>query len=149
MWNETGISDRISPMVKIEIVYEGDLHCRLKHGPSGQEIVTDAPVDNGGKGEFFSPTDLAASAMGSCMLTIMAISAQKHSIELKGTRVEVLKEMITAPVRRIGKLTVQFFMPKGIDPSKRLILERAAHSCPVHKSFNSDVEIPVSFQYPD
>ena len=136
-------------MVKIEIAYEGDLHCRLRHGPSGQEIMTDAPVDHMGKGEFFSPTDLAASALGSCMLTVMAISAQKHNIELKGTKVEVIKEMVTAPVRKIGKLTVQFFMPKGIEPSKRLILERAAHSCPVHKSFHPDVEMPVSFQYPD
>ena len=136
-------------MVKIDIIYEGNLHCRLKHGPSGQEIMTDAPVDHMGKGEFFSPTDLAAAALGSCMMTVMAISAQKHSIELKGTKVEVAKEMINEPVRRIDKLTVQFFMPKGLEPSKRLLLERAAHSCPVYKSFHPDVEIAISFQYPD
>ena len=136
-------------MVKIDIIYEGDLHCRLKHGPSGTEIMTDAPVDHMGKGEFFSPTDLTAGALGSCMMTVMAISAQKHNIDLRGTKVEVIKEMIDLPIRRIAKLAVNFSMPKGIEPSKRLILERAAHSCPVHKSLHPDVEVITSFQYPD
>lgn len=136
-------------MVKINIVYEGNLRCRLTHGPSGNEILTDAPVDNMGKGEAFSPTDLVAAALGSCMLTVMGIVAGRHQINMDGAQVEVQKEMITQPIRRIGKIAVLIKMPKGIDPSKRNMLEIAAHSCPVHKSLHPDVEIPVSFLYPD
>jgi len=136
-------------MVKINLIYEGDLRCRLTHGPSGEQIVTDAPVDNMGKGEFFSPTDLVASALGSCMLTVMGIYAQRHNIELKGTQTEVIKEMVATPVRRIGKIEVTFKMAAGIDPAQRPMLERAAHACPVHKSIHPDVEIPVRFIYPD
>ena len=136
-------------MVKIDIVYEGGLHCRLKHGPSGREVTTDAPKDNMGKGESFSPTDLAASALGACMMTIMGIFAQRHDIDLTDTRVEVTKEMVQEPVRRIGKLTVIFTMPKGILAKHREALKQAALACPVHKSLHPDIQIPVSFNYPD
>ena len=100
-------------MVKIDMVYEGDLHCRLTHGPSGDVIQTDAPVDNNGKGEAFSPTDLMASSLGACMMTVMGIAAKRQGVELKGTTVRIEKEMITAPVRRIGKITVVFTMCKA------------------------------------
>src|SRR5271168_1847243 len=93
-------------MVKMNIIYEGQLRCTLTHEPSGAVISTDAPKDNMGRGEAFSPTDLVAAALGSCMLTVMGIAAAKHNIDLKGTTVQVSKEMITAPVRRIGSITV-------------------------------------------
>lgn len=134
-------------MVTIKVSYEGDLHCRLTHGPSGQEFLTDAPVDNMGKGEFFSPTDLMAAAVGSCMLTIMGIYAARHGIDLRGARAEVTKEMVQEPVRRIGKLAVVFHMPRRIDPRHREALERAALTCPVHKSLHPDIEAPVRFEY--
>ncbi len=136
-------------MVKISLVYEGDLHCKLTHGPSGTVINTDAPTDNMGKGACFSPTDLAASSLGSCMLTTMAIVAQRHALELKGMSAEVLKEMVTAPERRIGKIHVTIYMPKGLDAEKRAMLERAAKHCPVHLNLNPTVEIPTTFVYPD
>src|SRR5271165_5581230 len=101
-------------MVKTSIVYEGQLRCALTHEPSGSVIRTDAPKDNMGRGEAFSPTDLVAAALGSCMLTIMGIAAAKHSIDLKGTSVEVGKEMITSPVRRIGSISVTLHMCPGI-----------------------------------
>lgn len=136
-------------MVKIEIEYEGDLHTRLTHGPSGAIITTDAPKDNMGKGEAFSPTDMMAGSLGACMLTLMGIVAKRRNIELKSTKVEVTKEMIQEPVRRIGKLTVIFNLPAGIDKKERAILERAALTCPVHQSLHPSIEIPVEFHYPD
>ncbi len=136
-------------MVKIHAVYEGDLRCRLTHEPSGKEIVTDAPVDNMGKGEAFSPTDLTAASLGSCMLTIMGIVANRHHIDLRGTTVDIEKEMITQPARRIGRIGLKFKMAKGIDPAKRAMLEHAANACPVHESLRTDIEIPVKFEYND
>ncbi len=131
------------------IVYEGDLRCCLTHGPSGEKILTDAPVDNMGKGAAFSPTDLVAAALGSCMLTVMGIVAQRHQINLQGARVDLEKEMVTATVRRIGEIRVTLYMPKAIDPVKREMLERAAEHCPVHKSLHPDIKLPVKFIYPD
>jgi putative redox protein len=134
-------------MVKMSIVYEGQLHCALTHEPSGSLISTDAPKDNMGRGEAFSPTDLVAAALGSCMLTVMGIAAVKHSIDLKGTRVDVSKEMITNPVRRIGSISVTLHMPASIPQDKRAVLEAAANSCPVHKSLHPDVQTPIQFIY--
>jgi len=136
-------------MVKINISYEGNLRCRLVHGPSGDTITTDAPVDNMGKGEAFSPTDLMAASLGSCMLTVMGIVAQRHKIDLACMTAEVIKEMVAVPARKIGKLTVTINMAKGIPQDKRPMLEHAAYSCPVHKSIDHDVQIPVKFIYPD
>jgi putative redox protein len=135
-------------MVKIDIEYEGDLHCRLTHGPSGQVIVTDAPKDNQGKGEAFSPTDLAAAALGSCMATIMGIVARRHDIDLRGMKVEVIKEMATQPARRIGRLAVAFQMPRALPPEQRSMLENAALACPVHRSLCPEVRIDATFNYP-
>ena len=136
-------------MVKINIVYEGGLHCRLTHGPSGTVMTTDAPKDNNGRGESFSPTDLVASALGSCMMTIMAIYAMKHGIHIEGSEVEVTKEMIQEPERRIGKLGVVFKMAEGLSKEQRTTLERVALTCPVHKSLGPNVQIPITFNYPD
>jgi len=134
-------------MVKMNIIYEGNLRCSLTHEPSGSVIRTDAPKDNMGRGEAFSPTDLVAAALGSCMLTIMGIVAVKYNIDLKGSTVDVSKEMVTAPVRRIGKISVIFHMVQGIPQEKRAMLEAAAHSCPVHKSLHPDVQMSIQFIY--
>ena len=135
-------------MVNMDLIYEGGLHCRLKHGPSGMEIVTDAPKDNMGKGGAFSPTDLTAASLGSCMMTLMGIYAQRHGIELAGTKAKITKEMASDP-RRIARLTVVFQMAAGIPAAQRAPLERAALTCPVHKSLHPDVDRPVRFDYPD
>jgi len=135
-------------MVNIKIIYEGQLHCALTHEPSGAVINTDAPKDNMGRGEAFSPTDLVAAALGSCMLTVMGIAAAKHQIDLKGTTAQISKEMITAPIRRIGSISVIVNMAPGIPFEKRPVLEAAAQSCPVHKSLHPDVQTPIQFIYP-
>ena len=136
-------------MVKIKVEYEGGLHCRLTHLPSGTVLTTDAPTDYGGRSESFSPTDLVASALGSCMMTIMGIYAKKHGISLEGSQVDVTKEMLQAPERRIGKLSLDFRMCAGLSKDRRVALEASAFSCPVHKSLRSDIEMPIRFHYPD
>ena len=130
-------------MVRIEIQYQGDLHTRVIHGPSGSELTTDAPVDNGGNGAAFSPTDLVGAALGSCMVTVMGLFAKRHALDLNGTRVEVQKEMVQQPVRRIGKLQVNIHLPLAEDHPLRTGLEKAALTCPVHQSLHPDVELPV------
>jgi putative redox protein len=134
-------------MVAIDIEYEGDLHCKATHGPSGAVITTDAPVDNQGKGAAFSPTDLFATSLGVCMMTVMGIYARRKEIDLKGSRVHVTKEMATDPVRRVGRLAVTFDLPGRVQPAERKALENAAHTCPVHKSLHPDVKVEVTFNY--
>ena len=138
-------------MVEIEVLYEGGLHCVATHGPSGATLTTDAPVDNQGRGESFSPTDLVATALGTCFLTIMGIVAERGKLDLAGTRVHVTKEMLTAPVRRIGKLTVCVTVPADkaarLSAADRSKLEAAAKHCPVHQSLHPEIEIPVEFVY--
>ena len=137
--------------VDIDIVYEGSLACRAAHRPSGTALVTDAPVDNGGRGAAFSPTDLVATALGSCILTTMAIVAGRHGLDIAGARAHVVKEMVTQPVRRIGALrtTVTFPRDKAADlsPESRRRLEAAGRHCPVHGSLHPDVEAPIEFVY--
>ena len=134
-------------MVSIHAVYEGDLRCQATHGPSSNQLVTDAPVDNHGKGESFSPTDLVATALGACMVTIMGIKAEQHGWDLTGVEAVVEKGMATEPVRRIGTLTVTIRVPGDFDGKARATLERAALTCPVHRSLHPDVEIPVRFEW--
>ena len=134
-------------MVEINSAYEGQLHCTAKHGPSGSVLATDAPIDNMGRGEAFSPTDLLATALGTCMLTTMAIVAERNSIEIKGAAVRVVKNMAMQPTRRVAELIVEFQMPPGIAVEQRARLEAAAHACPVHKSLHPDVKIPVTFHW--
>ncbi len=133
--------------VEIHVRYEGDLRCRAMHGPSGRELLTDAPVDNHGRGESFSPTDLVATALGTCMLTIMGIVAERDGWDLAGTRVEVSKHMVADPVRRIGRLDVDFHVPRDPGSRGRTVLERAARSCPVHRSLGEDVEVHLAFHW--
>lgn len=134
-------------MVRIEIQYEGDLHCSATHGPSQARLSTDAPLDNQGRGESFSPTDLVATALGTCMLTLMGIAAKRHGWDLRGASVEVEKAMVQQPVRRIGSLTVVIRVPGAFDEKARTLLERAALTCPVHQSLHPDVAKPVRFEW--
>lgn len=134
-------------MVEIHAIYEGGLRCSAIHGPSGSAIETDAPVDNHGKGERFSPTDLAATSLGTCMMTIMGIYAEKNGIDLTGTKVRVLKEMTPEPPRRIAKLTVEMTLPLPVDHPRREALERAALGCPVYLSLHPEIEKAVTFAW--
>ena len=134
-------------MVEIKSVYEGQLHCNATHGPSGAVLATDAPKDNMGKGEAFSPTDLVATALGTCMLTTMGIVAQRNNIDITGARVRVTKEMVSQPARRVGTLGVEIVMPKALGDEDRQRLENAAHTCPVAKTIHPDVKVPVTFKW--
>lgn len=131
--------------VSISISYEGGLRTVATHGPSQNSFHTDAPVDNHGRGESFSPTDLVATALGSCMLTVMGIYAERHGIDLKGTQVTVIKEMTSVPVRRIARLECEMRLPLPEDHPQRETLERVALTCPVHQSLSPEVEHPVRF----
>ena len=131
--------------VQIDVTYEGGLRTRAVHGPSKNSVVTDPPVDNQGKGESFSPTDLVATAFGTCMATVMGIFAERHSIDLRGMQVVVKKEMVQTPVRRIGRLPTEIRVPLPADHPHRAALERAALTCPVYASLHPDVEKPVTF----
>ena len=135
--------------VEIDIVYEGQLHCAAKHGPSGVQLSTDAPVDNGGRGESFSPTDLVATALGTCIMTILGLMADRHQLDLRGTQVHVVKEMVQKPLRRIGALKTTVRFPAGLQISveDRKRLEAAAHTCPVHQSIHPDIDAPIDFIY--
>jgi putative redox protein len=134
-------------MVDMSISYEGGLRCLATHGPSGSQIHTDAPKDNHGKGEAFSPTDLVGVALGTCMLTTMAIVAERKGIDLRGTRVRVVKEMVADPTRRIGRLTVEFVSGTQLSDDQRQLLENAANACPVHKALHGHVDVPVTFRW--
>jgi putative redox protein len=134
-------------MVKIDVNYEGGLHCKATHGPSGTELFTDAPKDNQGRGESFSPTDLVATALGSCMLTIMGILARTLNIDISGSTATVEKEMTATAPRRIQRLTVNIHVPHALSQEDRDKFERAAHTCPVHKSLHPEIEIPLRFTW--
>ncbi|MGQ0635423.1 MAG: OsmC family protein [Planctomycetaceae bacterium] len=137
--------------VEIDVVYEGDLHCAATHGPSRTTLATDAPVDNQGKGESFSPTDLVATALATCTLTTMGIVARRNNLDMTGATAHVVKEMVQQPTRRIGALRVTISFPADkaarLGPADRSKLEAAAWHCPVHKSLHPDVEAPIEFIY--
>lgn len=138
-------AERYLAVVSIDIAYEGGLRTRATHGPSGTTLITDPPVDNQGKGESFSPSDLVATGLGTCMLTIMGICAERNGWDLRGARAKVVKHMIAGAERRIGKIEVEIHVPGAFDAKQRTMLEKAGLSCPVHKSLHPDVEIPVRF----
>ena len=135
-------------MVQIEVMYRGELRCAAVHTPSGEELLTNAPVDNQGKGETFSPTDLVAAALGTCIPTVMAAVAEREKIDLTGIRVTVSKEMSADRPRRIARLATHIVMPGGLTEQQKAKLERAAHTCPVHQTLDGKVEMPVEFVYP-
>jgi uncharacterized OsmC-like protein len=124
--------------------YTGGLKTRLSHGPSGAEIRTAAPVDNQGDGSSFSPTDLVAAALGACMITTMAIVAEREGIPFAAARFATEKHMRSGP-RRIDRLPVRIHLPAGLAPEQRARLERAALACPVHASLHPEVRIDVEF----
>ena len=132
-------------MVTIRVEYKGDLNCTAVHGPSGAMLTTDAPKDNQGKGESFSPTDLVATALGSCLLTVMGIMARSLSLDLAGSTATVDKQMASAPTRMIERLTVKIHVPHQVSPEHRQRLEKAALACPVHQSLHPDVQMPIEF----
>lgn len=130
------------------VTYDGNLRTVGQHEKSGTTIETDAPVDNNGKGERFSPSDLVATALGSCMLTIMGIRAVEMKVDLKGTRIEVEKIMKQDP-RRIGGLNLTFHFPDSLEINERQqkILQKAAETCPVAYSINPEIELNVNFNW--
>jgi uncharacterized OsmC-like protein len=130
-------------MVKITGEYQGDLHCVATHEPSGNTLVTDAPKDNQGRGEAFSPTDLTATSLATCIATTMAIVARRHGVELKGLRYEVTKEMSADAPRRIVRLATTVWLPVQKTEELAKLLEHAAHHCPVQQSLHPQVEKPV------
>jgi putative redox protein len=134
-------------MVEVTGVYEGGLRLRAVHGPSRGELVTDAPVDNHGKGEGFSPTDLIGTSLGTCILTILGILAEKRGLDLTGASFTVKKEMVADPRRRIARLTTTIRLPASLTEEQRRVLETAAHACPVHESLSPRVETPLEFRY--
>jgi len=131
-----------------EIIYKGALRTEAKHVQSDTIIHTDAPTDNQGMGANFSPTDLVATALGSCMLTIMGIKARDMQVDIAETVVEIEKIMVTDP-RRIGGINVNFNFPKSLtlDTKTTIILENAAHTCPVIKSIHPDIAVKVTFNW--
>ncbi|MBK9461570.1 MAG: OsmC family protein [Chitinophagales bacterium] len=130
-----------------EIIYQGDLRTQATHLQSGDIILTDAPKDNHGKGEAFSPTDLVATALGSCMLSIMGIIANRHEINILGTQVSIHKIMQANP-RRIAAIEVTMYMPNvTYTPKERALLENAARTCPVALSLHPELEQKLSFVY--
>ena len=133
--------------VHIGVTYQGDLRCLSIHGPSKDKLPTDAPADNQGKGEHFSPTDLLATALGSCMLTTMGIVAKKHRIPFENAMASVEKEMGSQPRRHVSKITVKISMPASVTEEHRSILEHAAKTCPVTESLSPKTEIDLSFSY--
>ncbi|MEY3026269.1 MAG: OsmC family protein [Phycisphaerales bacterium] len=134
-------------MVEITAKYEGQLRCTATHGPSASTVLTDAPVDNHGRGEAFSPTDMVAAALPTCMMTIMGIYAERHGISLAGMTARTEKEMTKAPPRRIASLRTVITVPIPADHPQREALENAAHTCPVHRSLHPDIEAPIEFIY--
>ena len=131
-----------------QIIYKGDLRTTATHLQSGTVIETDAPTDNQGKGEKFSPTDLMATSLGTCMITTMAIKARTMDIQLDGTRLEVTKIMVSDP-RRIGKIVVHLFFPPELvlDEKQKEILERTARTCPVERTLHPNVELDMQFNW--
>jgi putative redox protein len=134
-------------MVQINITYQNTLRCEASHAPSGTTLITDAPKDNQGMAASFSPTDLIATALGTCILTTMEIVARRMNLALDGATATVEKEMTPQPSRKIGKLSVAIHIPLKLADAEKQKLEHAAHACPVHKSLHPDIQIPITFSW--
>jgi putative redox protein len=138
-------------LVDIHIDYLGELHCQAEHGPSRKQLETDAPVDNHGRGETFSPTDLLATALGTCMATLMGIRARARGFDINGVHLHVKKLMTTSPPRRVARLEVSVRLPAEIGErcgeDGRAELEHAANTCPVRLSLLDAIEVPVEFDW--
>jgi putative redox protein len=136
-------------MVRIDLEYEGELHTRARHAPSGAALETDAPVDNHGKGEAFSPTDLLATSLGACMITVMGIAANKDGIALDGTKLRVEKTMTPTLPRKVARLDVELVVPAArataIPPATRARLEQIGETCPVRLSLSPEIQVETSY----
>ncbi len=136
-------------MANFEVIYTTGLRTEMTHLASSTRVLTDAPVDNKGKGEVFSPTDLVAASLASCMLTIMGISASEHGFSIDGTRAEVTKLMQSDP-RRIGGITIElYFPPNNYSPKQRKILEHISRTCPVALSLHPELKQEVNLHFND
>jgi len=135
-------------MATIKSIYKGGLRTSAQHLASDNTIITDAPVDNNGKGEAFSPTDLVSAALGSCMMTIMGIMANRANIDIEGMEIDITKIMAAEP-RRIAEVVLDFTMPDGktYSDKEKAMLENAARTCPVALSLHPDVKQTISFRY--
>lgn len=134
-------------MTQLDIEYIGDLRCKVNHVPSGQTFYTDAPIDNQGKGESISPTDMIAAALGACFSTISGIAAKTHGIDIDGMKLSVFKEMAPAPDRKISRLTVNIILPKKLSDKDFAIIKNIIKTCPVAKSIHPDIEVVSSISY--
>lgn len=135
-------------MTTATILYIGELRTEATHQLSGSKLITDAPPDNHGKGAFFSPTDLVATALGSCMITVMGISAQTHNFNLDGTRLEITKIMSTEPPRRIAEVVIEITFPEDYPEKVRKIIDYTVKNCPVALSLHPDLKQTVRLHYP-
>ena len=136
-------------MVSQSTLYLGRLRCKAVHGPSAVELVTDAPTDNQGRGESFSPTDLVVTALATCKVTTMGIVAQRDNVRLDGTKVYAEKHMSSDMPRRIARIVIKIDFPPGVAQEYRQKLENTARTCPVARSLHPDVKLDVTFSYPD
>ena len=134
-------------MVEAHITYEGDLRCTATHGPSHSSIETDAPTDNTGRGERFSPTDLVGTSLATCVLTTIAIAARRKGLEMPGMTASVRKHMSAEAPRRIARLEVDVVIPLPGDHPERAFLEAAAKGCPVRRSLHPDMEVAETFTW--
>jgi len=132
-------------MVKVDVEYTGDLHCEATHAPSQSKLATDAPADNKGKGEAFSPTDLVATALATCISTTMALKAEGLGVDLRGMKVSIGKEMSNDAPRRIVALPSEVHIPLPPESPHREVLEQTALNCPVHKSLPPEIKRPTKF----
>ena len=134
-------------METIKTIYLGALRTEATHQLSGKKIITDAPPDNNGKGEAFSPTDLMAASLGSCMLTVMGIAARTHQIDMEGATIGITKLMASNP-RKVSEIIIEFkIQGKNYSDKEKIILEKAALTCPVAKSLNPDIKQTIHFSY--
>ena len=129
-----------------KVTYTGELRTTCVHERSGNEFITDAPIDNHGLGQAFSPTDTVATGLASCMLTVMGIKARNIDVDLSGATAEVTKHMASDP-RRISKIEVHLELPSAISEKNRTILERTGNTCPIHYSLHPDIEKVISFNW--
>jgi putative redox protein len=134
-------------MVRVEIHYGGELRCEATHGPSAARFVTDAPLDNNGRGQSFSPTDLVATALGTCMLTVMGIAAEKRGWKIDGASASIEKGMVSDPRRRVGALAVDVRVPAELEPEARALLEDVARHCPVAESLSPRIDVTTRFHW--
>lgn len=133
-------------MATLKTVYKGNLRTEITHLQSGGIVITDAPLDNNGKGEFISPTDMLAAALGSCMLTIMGMAANAHGFDIEGTELETTKVMGTEP-RRVTEVHITFNFPKDYSEREKRFIENAVKSCPAEYSLHPDIKRVITYNY--